>query len=103
MQLKSKFGFGACLVLVFGPCLGRPHLSRPQNHWQTRSDSSPQTVLQLQRIDAGGHKLNMLIGGEGTPAVVFEAGFRSDLTAWSMVQSDVASFARTVSYDRAGL
>src|SRR5262249_31619965 len=96
MQLKSKFGFGACLVLVIGPCLGWSRVSRYH-------DPSPQSVLQPQKVDAGGHRLNLLIGGEGAPAVVFEAGINSDLRAWSTVQADIAKFARTVSYDRAGL
>jgi pimeloyl-ACP methyl ester carboxylesterase len=60
-------------------------------------------LLSSQKIDAGGHTLNMLIGGEVRPAVVFEAGFGSGLTSWSTVQSNIAKFARTVSYDRAGI
>ena len=61
------------------------------------------SLLKLERIDAGGHTLTMLIGGEGTPAVVFEGGFGVGIASWSTVQSDVAKFSRTVSYDRAGL
>lgn len=62
-----------------------------------------QGSLTLQKVDVGGHSLNLLIGGEGSPAVVFEGGFGAGVASWSTVQKEVASFARTVSYDRAGL
>lgn len=57
----------------------------------------------LQKVDIGGHSLNLLIGGQGSPAVVFEGGFGAGIASWSTVQKEVAAFARTVSYDRAGL
>jgi pimeloyl-ACP methyl ester carboxylesterase len=65
----------------------------------TDSESS----LTLQKVDVGGHSLNLLIGGQGSPAVVFEGGFGAGIASWSTVQKEVAAFARTVSYDRAGL
>ena len=62
-----------------------------------------QGSLILQKVDVGGHSLNLLIGGQGSPAVVFEGGFGTGIVSWSTVQKEVAAFARTVSYDRAGL
>jgi pimeloyl-ACP methyl ester carboxylesterase len=62
-----------------------------------------QGSLTLQKVDVGGHSLNLLIGGQGSPAVVFEGGFGVGIASWSTVQKEVAAFARTVSYDRAGL
>ena len=62
-----------------------------------------QGSLTLQKVDVGGHSLNLLIGGQGLPAVVFEGGFGAGISSWSTVQKEVAAFARTVSYDRAGL
>jgi pimeloyl-ACP methyl ester carboxylesterase len=62
-----------------------------------------QGSLTLQKVDVGGHSLNLLIGGQGSPAVVFEGGFGAGIASWSTVQKEVAAFARTVSYDRAGL
>jgi pimeloyl-ACP methyl ester carboxylesterase len=59
--------------------------------------------LTLQKVVVGGHSLNLLIGGQGSPAVVFEGGFGAGIASWSTVQKEVAAFARTVSYDRAGL
>jgi pimeloyl-ACP methyl ester carboxylesterase len=62
-----------------------------------------QGSLTLQKVDVGGHSLNLLIGGVGSPAVVFEGGFGIGIASWSTVQKEVAAFAKTVSYDRAGL
>jgi pimeloyl-ACP methyl ester carboxylesterase len=66
-------------------------------------DDASESILKLQKVDVGGHSLQLLIGGQGSPAVVFEAGFGADIASWSRVQKDVAAFAQTVSYDRAGL
>lgn len=65
--------------------------------------SATKSLLTLQKIDAGGHTLRMLTGGEATPAVIFEAGFGAGLESWATVQNSTAKFARTVSYDRAGI
>lgn len=61
------------------------------------------SVLELRKADAGGHSLNLLIGGEGSPTIIFEGGFGVGIASWSTIQKDIAVFARTVSYDRAGL
>ena len=65
--------------------------------------TATKSLLTLRKIDASGHNLNLLIGGEVKPTVVFEAGFGAGLASWSTVQSNIAKFARTVSYDRAGI
>ena len=41
--------------------------------------------------------------GTGEPTVLFEAGIGATHLNWRHVQSEVAQFARTVSYDRGGL
>jgi pimeloyl-ACP methyl ester carboxylesterase len=60
----------------------------------------------FQYVDAGGHRLRMLIRGRGNPTVVFENGRRgslgSPLEMWGKVQPDVSRFAQTVAYDQAG-
>jgi len=70
----------------------------------TRPVKSP---LKLLKVDAGGHSLNLLIGGQrasdATPAVILEGGFGTGITSWSTVQREIAKFAQVVSYDRAGL
>ena len=67
-----------------------------------KNDSS-ESVLKLQKVDVGGHGLNLLVGGHGSPTVIFEGGFGTGIASWSTVQREVAAFAQTVSYDRAGL
>jgi pimeloyl-ACP methyl ester carboxylesterase len=63
-----------------------------------KNDSS-ESVLKLQKVDG----LQLLVGGQGSPAVIFEGGFGAGIASWSRVQKDVAAFTQTVSYDRAGL
>jgi len=61
---------------------------------------SPEGIL----VDVGGHSLHMLIKGSGGPTVVFESGLGFDgHMSWFKVQNEVAKFATTVSYDRAGV
>ena len=61
----------------------------------------------FQYVDAGGHRLRMLICGRGSPAVVFETGGSGaaggPLEAWQKVQPGVSKFTSTVTYDRAGI
>lgn len=45
----------------------------------------------------------MLVAGRGEATVVFENGGGGPLEQWGTVQPDVSRFARTVTYDRAGL
>jgi pimeloyl-ACP methyl ester carboxylesterase len=58
-------------------------------------------------VDVNGHRLRMLISGQGNPTVVFETGGTGakggPLEAWDRVQPAVSRFTRTVSYDRAGI
>jgi pimeloyl-ACP methyl ester carboxylesterase len=53
-------------------------------------------------VDIGGARLHVDSSGEGA-VVVFEAGIAATSLSWKLVQPEVAKFARTVSYDRAGL
>ncbi len=66
-----------------------------------------ESPLKLHKVNAGGHSLNLLIGGqrgvEATPAVILEGGFGTGIASWSTVQREIAKFAQVVSYDRAGL
>jgi pimeloyl-ACP methyl ester carboxylesterase len=61
----------------------------------------------FRHVDVEGHNLRMFISGRGGPTVVFETGGSpSDggpLECWELVQPAVSKFARTVSYDRAGI
>jgi pimeloyl-ACP methyl ester carboxylesterase len=89
------------------------HKSKVNSHSKDKSlpltfkrivkDDSSESVLKLQKVDVGGHGLQLLVGGQGSPAVIFEGGFGAGIASWSTVQKDVAAFTQTVSYDRAGL
>ncbi len=78
-------------------------LRLPLTFKRIAKDDSSESVLKLQKVDVDGHGLQLLIGGQGSPAVIFEGGFGAGIASWSRVQKDVAAFAQTVSYDRAGL
>jgi len=56
-------------------------------------------------VDAGGHKLHLLVMGEerGGLTVVLEAGGMATSPQWALIQPGIAEFATVVSYDRAGL
>lgn len=68
-----------------------------------KTESSDPGAPKLERVDAGGHKLNLLTAGHGAPTVILEAGFGAGIASWTTVHSEVAKFTRVVAYDRAGL
>src|SRR4030095_16413393 len=37
--------------------------------------TATKSLLSIRKAPAGGHNLNLLVGGEGTPTIIFEAGF----------------------------
>ena len=55
-----------------------------------------------EMIDVGGHKLQMVRGGQGSPTVVFESGMGGMIANWSRVVPMVNKFTSTVTYARAG-
>lgn len=54
-------------------------------------------------VDLGSHRLHCVSMGEGTPAVIFEAGLMSTILSWRDAQQEIAKTTRTICYDRAGL
>ena len=54
-------------------------------------------------VDLGTHRLHLLEQGQGSPAIILEAGLMSTVLSWSAIQSALAQSYRVVSYDRAGL
>jgi pimeloyl-ACP methyl ester carboxylesterase len=50
-----------------------------------------------------GQNLHIQTFGEFGPTVVFEAGLGNDSSTWKLIVGPVATFARAVLYDRAGL
>ena len=66
--------------------------------WRDRRCSPPPG--RLVRVNKG--RMHIHVTGEGTPTVVFESGMGASCLSWTLVQPQVAQFARAVSYDRAG-
>ena len=60
-------------------------------------------IIKDRYILVDGHKMHYHLAGSGSPTVVFESGVTDDLNSWNPVFSEIARFAATVSYDRAGL
>jgi Alpha/beta hydrolase family len=56
-----------------------------------------------QMVDIGGYRLHLYCTGEGSPAVILEAGGGNPWLSWYKVQPQAAQFTRVCSYDRAGL
>jgi pimeloyl-ACP methyl ester carboxylesterase len=53
-------------------------------------------------VEVGGTKLHFQIEGQGSPAVVLEAGIAATSLSWCLVRPLAAQFTAVVSYDRAG-
>ena len=56
-----------------------------------------------QLVDVGGHRLHVWTRGEGSPAVLLEAGVAASSLSWARVQPALAAVTRVCAYDRAGL
>ena len=54
-------------------------------------------------VDVGGFRLHLNCTGEGSPAVVLDAGLSRDSLDWALVQPEIAQTTRVCSYDRAGM
>jgi pimeloyl-ACP methyl ester carboxylesterase len=54
-------------------------------------------------IAIGSRRLHLNDHGQGTPAVILEAGIAGSALGWALVEPALASFTRVCSYDRAGL
>jgi pimeloyl-ACP methyl ester carboxylesterase len=63
----------------------------------------PARTQAFTRVTVEGRSIRMLVTGQGQATVVFESGAGAPLEMWGKVQPEVSRFARTVSYDRAGL
>lgn len=72
-----------------------------RDHWADRVD--PRTTPDpTQLVDAGGHRLRMLVAGEGKPTIVLEDGFGSGIEIQAILQAQLSQLTKVVSYDHAG-
>jgi pimeloyl-ACP methyl ester carboxylesterase len=63
----------------------------------------PTRSQTFTRVAVEGRAMRMLVSGTGESTVVFENGLGPPLEMWGKVQPQVSRFARTVTYDRAGV
>jgi pimeloyl-ACP methyl ester carboxylesterase len=63
----------------------------------------PTRAQAFTRVIVDGRSIRMLMTGSGASTVVFENGLGGPLELWGKVQPEVSRFAKTVSYDRAGV
>jgi pimeloyl-ACP methyl ester carboxylesterase len=67
-----------------------------------KSNLAKENPAPGQLVDVGGYKLHINCTGEGSPAVILEAGFVESSSSWLFIQPEVAKTTRVCSYDRAG-
>ncbi|MGH2484392.1 MAG: alpha/beta fold hydrolase, partial [Ktedonobacterales bacterium] len=93
--LKGTLGWGAATVCALG-ALGA--VCERRFEARERRDAPPGEL-----VNVGGHRMHINLTGKGTgPTVVLDAGLAGFSTDWTLVQREVATFARVCSYDRAG-
>jgi len=56
-----------------------------------------------RRVEANGIRFHLDCAGQGSPAVILEAGLGDTYLSWRKVQPQIATFTQVCSYDRAGL
>ena len=54
-------------------------------------------------VDIGGHRLDVVHAGSGTPAVILESGLGDTLDAWTKIWPVTAKLSTVVAYSRSGL
>ena len=55
-----------------------------------------------QLYEVNGHQMHIICTGQGSPAVILQAGGVADSTWWYWVQNQLAEHTRVCAYDRAG-
>lgn len=53
-------------------------------------------------VDVGGYRLHINCSGHGGPTIILDAAMGCNSIEWTLVQPEIAKFARVCSYDRAG-
>ena len=84
---------------VCGPCCWPACFIRPSARRATGAGSAHRARSRL----SARHRLHYRCDGDGTPAVILEAGIAASSLTWSRVQPAIARETRVCSYDRAGL
>jgi pimeloyl-ACP methyl ester carboxylesterase len=69
--------------------------------WQTRKDLR-RIPMPGRLVEVSSRKLHIYEVGQGSPAVVLEAGLAASSLSWALIQAPLAQSTKVVSYDRAG-
>jgi pimeloyl-ACP methyl ester carboxylesterase len=98
-------GFGLILNLILAALGTAAFLSLAAAIYQRAGRASDRRRFPPlgRMIDIGGTSLHVYTIGGGSSSVVFEAGIAATSLSWQLVQPEIAKFAQTASYDRAGL
>lgn len=72
----------------------RDHVCQPVN---TATSTDP-----TQQVDAGGHRLRMLVSGTGSPTIVLEDGIGNGIDLQADLQAELMKRSTVVTYDHAG-
>jgi len=97
LGLTLEFALSLLVLLVLVP-LGGALYQRVAIARDARRFPAPGRL-----VDIGDCHLHVDLRGEGSPAVVFEAGIAATSLSWRLVQPEIAKVTSTASYDRAGL
>ena len=63
----------------------------------------PRAVAQTHtRVVVGDHALDVVKGGSGGPAILFETGLADSLDVWLPMWQTMAQFSTVIAYSRAG-
>jgi pimeloyl-ACP methyl ester carboxylesterase len=77
------------------------HRLAKRDHIADRVDPAS-TADPTRLVDAGGHRLRMLVTGDGRPTIVLEDGFGSGVELQAVIQAELSQLTQVVSYDHAG-
>lgn len=89
------------MIITLGVLLGLLVLGFVYEQLARRREQS--FALPGRLVDVGGHRLHLTERGQGEPTVVIIPGAGDSSYSWMAVQKQIATFARVVTYDRAGL
>ncbi len=95
-QKRKRFG-SFCVLMIASAAVHAAETTKP-------NPALDGYATAAKMIDIGaGHRLNLRCSGQGSTTVLLESGATADSMAWFKVQPTLTTFARTCSYDRAGL
>ncbi|MBX5230420.1 alpha/beta hydrolase [Rhizobium sp. NLR9b] len=99
MKLSLKLFSSGLVALVVLPVAVSYVYEMLSRHWTWAKYPTPGRL-----IDIGGRNIHLDCRGQGSPAVIFEAGLDGYGTlSWAKVHDSVARVTRACAYDRAGI